>query len=46
LIGGVDATLDGGEDRIGCAGSAGFVFDMPELEVGAMLGGDEGEPFA
>jgi len=46
LIGGVHAALDGGEDRIGGAGGAGFVFDVPELEVGAMLGGNEGGPVA
>jgi hypothetical protein len=44
LIGGVDATLYIGEDRVGGAGGAGFVFDVPEPEVGAVLGSDEGEP--
>jgi hypothetical protein len=44
LVGGVDAALGGGENGIGGAGGAGIVFDVPEIEVGAMLGGDEGEP--
>jgi len=44
LICGVDATLDSGEGCIGSAGGARFVFDVPELKVGAMLGSDEGEP--
>jgi hypothetical protein len=41
LIGGVDAPFDVGEHGIGCAGGAGFILDVPELIVGAMLAGDE-----
>jgi hypothetical protein len=46
LVGGVDATLDSGEDRIGSAGGAGLIFNVPEFKVGAVLRGDEGEPVA
>lgn len=46
MIGGVDATLYGCEDCVGSAGGAGFILDVPELIVGVMLGGDEGEPVA
>ena len=44
LVGAVDAAFDVGELGVGGAGGAGFVFDVPEVEVGAMLAGDEGEP--
>lgn len=40
LVGAVDATLDGGDFGVGCAGSASLVLDVPEVEVGAMLAGD------
>ena len=44
LVGSVDAAFYVGELRVCRAGGAGFVFDVPEIEVGAMLAGDEGEP--
>lgn len=40
LIGRVDAALDGGNFRVRSAGCAGFVLDVPEVEVGAVLAGD------
>ena len=46
LVGGVDAALDAGEDGIGSAGGAGFVFDVPEIEVGAVVGGNHASPDA
>ena len=42
LVGAVDAALYLGEFGVGCAGSAGFVFDVPKVEVGAVLAGDAG----
>ncbi len=44
LVGAVDAALYVGELRIGGAGCAGFVFDVPEVEVGVVLAGDAAEP--
>ncbi len=44
LVGAVDAALYFGQFRVGCAGSAGFVFNVPEVEVGAVLAGDQVEP--
>ena len=43
LIGGVDAPLDSGEVGIARTGGPRFVFNVPEIEVGAMLAGDEGK---
>lgn len=40
LIGAVDAAFDGGELGVRSAGRAGFVLDVPEVEVGAVLAGD------
>ena len=37
LIGGVDAAFNGGNFSVSCAGGAGFVLDVPEVEVGAVL---------
>ncbi len=39
----VDAALDGGDDRVRRVGRAGFVFRVPEIEVGDMLAGNEVE---
>ncbi len=44
LVGAVYAALYFGQFRVGCAGSAGFVFNVPEVEVGAVLAGDQVEP--
>ncbi len=44
LVGWVDAALDLGELGVGGSGRAGFVFDVPEIEVGAMLAGNLNEP--
>ena len=44
LVGSVNAAFYVGELRVCRAGCAGFVFDVPEIEVGAVLAGDEGEP--
>ena len=41
LVGFVDAALDAGELGVGGIGAAGFVFGVPELEVGEVLAGDE-----
>ena len=40
LVGPVDAPLHRGQFGVGDAGGAGFVLNVPELEVGAMLAGD------
>ena len=44
LVGRVHAALYRGQFGVGRAGSAGLVFDVPEVEVGAMLAGDPIEP--
>ena len=44
LVGAVDAALYVGELRVSGAGCAGFVFDVPEVEVGVVLAGDAAEP--
>ena len=44
LIGGVNAALNGSELRVGDAGGAGFVFDVPEIEVGSVVLGNGLEP--
>ena len=44
LVGCVDAALHAGEFGISCAGGAGLVFDVPEVEVGAVLAGHAGQP--
>jgi hypothetical protein len=44
LVGVVDAVLYSSKLGIGNAGVAGFVFNVPELEIGAMLAGDGAEP--
>ena len=44
LVGPVDAALDIGELSVGGAGRAGFIFNVPEIEVGAMLASDTVEP--
>lgn len=43
LVGFVDAALDAGELGVVGFGAAGLVFGVPELEIGEMLAGDEGE---
>lgn len=40
LVVGVNAALDAGQLGVRCAGRAGFVLDVPEVKVGAMLAGD------
>ena len=40
----VHAALHVGQFGIGCAGRARLVFDVPEVEVGAMLEGNEAQP--
>src|ERR1700722_7027127 len=40
LVGGVDAPLYFGQLRVARAGSARLIFNVPELEVGAMLAGN------
>jgi hypothetical protein len=42
LVGAVHATLDIGQPGVCGGGSAGLVFNMPEVEVGAMLAGYKG----
>ncbi len=44
LVGGVNAAFYLGQVGIRCAGRAGFILDMPEIEVGAMLAGNAIEP--
>jgi len=44
LIGTVDAAFYVGQSGIAGARCAGFVFNVPEVEVGAMLTSDEGSP--
>lgn len=36
LVGAIDGALDLGDDAVGCVGVACTVFQMPEIEVGAM----------
>jgi hypothetical protein len=42
LVDGVDGALDVGDLGVGGGGGAGLVFEVPEVEVGAVLAEDEG----
>ena len=44
LVSAVDAPFNVGYLRVGGAGSTGLVLNMPEVEIGAVLAGDKGEP--
>ena len=43
LVEAIDGVLDLGDVGVGGLGVAGFVLFVPEIEVFAVLGGDEGE---
>ncbi len=45
LVEAVDGALDAGYVGVGGLGVTGFVLFVPEVEVFAVLGGDEGEEF-
>ena len=46
LIGGIYATLDSGQFGVGCARGSRFIFNVPQMKVGKVLGGHGGQPYA
>lgn len=44
LVGAIDATFDVSEQRVRNPRGASLVFDVPQIEVGAMMAGDTGDP--